>query len=611
MLTLSGMNHRKYHRIAVSLFVVLQGAACGVGDEGTGASDGSSAGDAGSAGTAGVAGSSSSAGSGGQGSQAGQAGSASTAGTAGTGTGGSGGAAGSGAESGAAGTGNGSCDGSAPGTLPHGKAMVSLDPTSGTASAAPNSTSALNNAIDDAGGGALIVIDDGSYSGNVVVDASGADENSPVVIRAQSRLGVTWTGGTWTIKGSFVRIEGIHFKGGAVVVVDQPSHRTRITRCRFSGLANAMTNYVRYLSGVEEHRLDHCTMEGGGGHQIHVKQPSRYIHFERNHFKSMAACGESAQSGTYIYLWDAHVDAVKPANMVIEHNYFDNVCANGETICMKGSDSWVRHNTFSNGNGTGRISARHGAGHRIEGNFMFDAVGMTISGARHRVFNNYLHGCRTGFDLHAGNVEPDHVPAGMFDSQPNDGELCDPQHRDKDDDGDGTVDEGCENPYEPVVDSVFANNTVITEGSSQVGFMIGSLRSTLSLNYDASDNWFVNNLTYSAGGAALLWAFEHASGNEFASNVFFGADSDSRAGLEEHDPQLTPTDGVFRPTPVSGYVVEEGEVLVGSGFGGLVVCDDLDGDVRGATNDIGCDQVSSSSSVAEPLTAQDVGPDAS
>ena len=493
--------------------------------------------------------------------------------------------------------------------LPHGKSVVILDPASNNADATPSSTSGLQNAIGNANGGGLILIEDGSYSGNVNVNADGADDAHPLVIRAKSRLGTKWTSGTWTITGSFVRIEGIHFEGGARVVIDVPSTRTRLTRCRFSGVGNTATTYVSYQSGIEEHRFDHSTVEDGGGHQIYVKQPSRYVQFDHNHFKSMAACGEDAQSGTFMYLWDAHVDAVKPANMVVEHNFFDNICANGETICSKGSNSWIRYNTFANGNGTGRISLRHGGGHEVVGNFLFDGVGMTISGARHRVYNNYLFDCRVGFDLHAGNVEPDHVPPGMFDSQPNDNELCDPQHRDKDDDGDGQVDEGCENPYEPVMDSVFANNTVVTDGSAQTGFLIGSLRSTLSLNYEAGDNWFVNNVVYSAGGADLLWAFEHAGDNDFANNVYFG-DSQTHSGLEQIDPKLALTGGLYRPSSSSAAVVGQGTVLDGNGYGGLVVCDDVDGQVREAANDIGCDQVSSAAVTRAPLTAQDVGPDA-
>jgi len=494
--------------------------------------------------------------------------------------------------------------------LPNGKPVVELAPASSSPDAKPGSVAALKTAIAASQGGGLIVIGDGSYSGDVTVSASGASDNAPVVIRAQTRLGAVWTGGTWTITGSHVRVEGIHFKGGAKVVVAPPSTRTRLTRCRFSGLGNSSTTYVSYSSGIEEHRMDRCAVEDGGGHQIYVKQPSRTIQFDHNHFKSMAACGEDAASGTFMYLWDAHVDAVKPANLVVEHNFFDDICANGETICSKGSDSWIRYNTFANGNGSGRISLRHGGGHVVAGNFMFDATGMTISGARHRIYDNYMFNCRVAFDLHAGNVEPDHVPAGMYDSMPNDKELCDPQHRDKDDDGDGQVDEGCENPYEPVRDSVFANNTVITDGQGEVAFLLGSLRSSLTLQYDSSHNWFVNNLTFAAGGGQYLWTFDHQSDNEFANNVYFGADSDTVAGLIEQDPKLSPSGGLYRPSSASNALLGQGAVLDGNGYGGLVVCDDVDGQGRGATNDIGCDQLSSEPVTRSPLTAQDVGPDA-
>lgn len=273
----------------------------------------------------------------------------------------------------------------------------------------------LKNTVNAASAGDIIVIQDGSYSGNsMTVTANGTAEN-PIKIKAQSIGGVTLTEDTKFIlrKCSYVILEGFVFTNDGTAVKLEGCNNVRISRNTFKLNETSSTKWV-YIGGVwdepttslsHHNRIDHNTFEGKtqAGNFITIDgsgqtQVSQFDVIDHNLFKDNTPRITNEKESIRVG-WSKM--SKSSGFTVIEFNYFENCNGDPEIISVKTCDNIIRHNTIRNSLGT--ISLRHGNRSRVEGNYFFGGEcsaeghcsgGVRFYGENHIIINNYFEGLK-------------------------------------------------------------------------------------------------------------------------------------------------------------------------------------------------------------------------
>jgi poly(beta-D-mannuronate) lyase len=230
----------------------------------------------------------------------------------------------------------------------------------------------------------------------------------------------------------------------------------------------------------------------------------------------------------------------------------------------------IRRNTIRDS--LGGIVLRHGNANWVEGNFIVaGSNGIRIYGNDHWIVNNYLERIAgSGIVLGSGSVR-DHFP----------GES--PESRRGNDAPDGVR---------------LALNTVLDCATAISG---ESHRTLPPLGCMITDNLLVAD-----NGQHVNMPFQ--DGISWGGNIHWGAATDGNApagSFTRSDPKLVAgVDGVRRLTAGSSAINAASRSYRDVGF-------DLDGDRRTGRVDVGADEYSRRQPALRPLTAADVGPNAS
>ncbi|MFJ7493922.1 chondroitinase-B domain-containing protein [Streptomyces sp. NPDC097727] len=460
-------------------------------------------------------------------------------------------------------------------------AAVPLTTTlSGSASAVDTpvgSLSELQSAINGAAPGDRIVLADGTYTvpSGGAIDVSGKNGTgaAPITIVSKTRGGAVLRGERSFVfnNSSNITVSGFAFRQSATMEIPANCSTIRLTRNDFQFADIDGLYWVVVRANDSKIDRNHFHDKTTAGIFIVVDGPgstdmAQNLHIFKNHFSDHSFTG--ANGGEPIRL-GVSGRALSSAHAVVEYNLFERCDGDPEAISVKSSDNTVRYNTIRNSRGG--IVLRHGNHSTVEGNYLIGGTdGVRLYGNDHLIVNNYLNGLSGRALVVGSGTTRDH----------NSGETAD-ERRGND---------ACDR-------AVIVHNSLL----NNAGMLSGETR-----EYEPRDVVIADNLL--VGDSGSLVAMGATTGFTWQSNMVWGAASNGNipsGGYTRADPRLGQgSDGVLR--------LSAGSPAIGAAtLGSPAVVDDIDGDQRGSTRDIGADEYSTLPALRHPLTTADVGPNAS
>ncbi len=463
-----------------------------------------------------------------------------------------------------------------------------------------NSNSGLSSAVSNALPGDCIVLANGAYSG-FTISRDGAS-NAPIVIRAANLGGATISSGIIRFNGtSFVTVEGLNITtAGSAQTVDGESFpvgvwfdsadNCRITRSTFrlSGHANG-AQFIMLGGNSNRNRIDHCEFGPNtvdGAHYIFVRGQRTIAGVTPDPLQDRGPWSDG----------DGPVNPNMARNTQIDHNYFhDMASGTAEAIVLGGLGitgdyqnlgTIVESNLFVRCDGDPECISIKSSGNTIRYNTILTSVGGIVSrsGNQNQIIGNFIRGGGTGIRIH----EKDHTVYNNYVENTSDYPF---------NIGNGNIYNQTGFTHAQVVRARVAHNTFVQINSRPV--IIGwSSRPLLP-----QDCVFANNIL--SGSAPLLSATN--DGNTLYSNNIANGNLGSSLPSSQFmlvDPLLATSGGILKLTSGSPAI----NAANGSFYS--FVTDDMDGQARSGSRDIGADEFSSATILRRPLTTADVGPNA-
>jgi len=473
----------------------------------------------------------------------------------------------------------------------------------------------LQDAVNAANPGDVFVVSNGSYNDfEASFEANGTVEN-PIIIKAETIGGVTLTGESHFVfeKSSHVIFEGFIFdgEGDDTLIKLVGSNNIRITRNVFELKTTESIKWV-YIGGIyndytfqfqsHNNRIDHnvfqnkttpghyITIDGTSNEDESDSRQSQYDRIDHNHFKNNSPRAANEQESIRIG-WSQM--SMSSGYTIVEHNLFEDCDGDPEIVSVKSSDNIIRHNTFLRSYGT--LSLRHGNRNRVEGNYFFGGDkangtfetstiytgGIRIYGTDHVIVNNYMEGLKgTRWDAPIALTQGDAIDGSSSDFTKHFraervaivyNTLVNNTYGIEigfDNDGDYSKE---------LKDITIANNIVTGSENDLVRYIDG--------NDQSGEITWSNNIMYPAGDA----------------NMVSGGSTFSEAEVSNTDPNLTNDGTIWRSTDASP-TIESGS--------SLNITQDIDGQTRPEISTAGADHFSTESVRFDPLTSEDVGPNA-
>jgi len=441
-----------------------------------------------------------------------------------------------------------------------------------------NSVSTLTARINAALPGDEIVVSNGVYTttASLGISRTGTAPNR-ILIRAETVGGVEITGThgfSFNNGAAYVTVQGFKFTHAASINLTTSSHHCRLTR-NIIQLTIPATNDVSYvnISGddmeVDRNELRNKSTLGnmlditGSGSQV-----ARRLWVHHNYFHDFTSPGGN---GAETIRWGLSGLSLSTGDGLCEYNLFVRCNGENEMISNKSSGNTYRYNTVIDAR---EISQRHGNDCLYYGNYMRNSEGIRIYGDRHRIFNNYFGTNSVGVNM--GN-------------------------------GDGDVYNGAAlTAHDRPDDNVVVFNTFVGNNTHyQMGGRTGGLGS--------SNTVVANNIFVGGGNMAGISSSAPYTGS-WSNNIRWntsGAGNMPTPAYTNVNPQLEKDgNGV--------YHLQSGSPAINAGksavdyYGASVsfgsITNDLDGQLRDSTRDIGADEFSNAPILVRMLTTNDVGP---
>ena len=270
----------------------------------------------------------------------------------------------------------------------------------------------------------------------------------------------------------------------------------------------------------KNNRFDHNHLVGkrNKGVTMAVKMNSEasrnnYHRIDHNYFGPRPILGSNG--GETLRIGTSHFSRMD-SNTIVENNYFDRCDGELEIISSKSGKNKILNNTFFESRGT--LTMRHGNDTIVEGNVFFGngvdhTGGIRVINARQTVRNNYMEGLK-GTRFGGALVVMNGVPNGPI------------------------------NRYDPVVEALIENNSLINSDNLQLGVGSDEERSG-----PPSDTVFQNNLIYNSDGRDVFTVYDDMSGIDFKENVLGSMDPpDFTIGFSRENIKLSrSTNGLMYP----------------------------------------------------------------
>jgi len=427
-----------------------------------------------------------------------------------------------------------------------------------------NSLAALQDEINNAKPGAIIVVENGSYSADqpILIQVQGTAEN-PITIQAATIGGVeiTGTSGFNIVRpSSYIVIKGFKFRHESGKTKIEPGATfCRITRNVFE--CEGMGAYLT-VSG-DDNQIDHNTFQNKftEGQMISIQGPGKsemaqrtWIHHNYfSNFKPTANNCGSIQVGL-------SGRSLSSSNTLVEYNLFSETRGENENICNKSCDNIYRYNTF--GEGVSELSLRHGNGCQVYGNFFLGSEGIRFYGHNHKIFSNYFERCNPAINIGNGDGI---VPKDKLTSHDRPDSVC-------------------------IVFNTLYNNTrnVIMQGRKN--------------GLGATEIVFANNIIQ--GGSVAVKVDGTIVNPVWDGNIIWKTDGIGTipsGGYTESDPKL------IRGAKETAHLQDDSPAI-GKARGSYPFATvDIDGQSRSSKLDIGADQRQKSKGLNHVLTVEEVG----
>ncbi|MEV0092901.1 polysaccharide lyase 6 family protein [Streptomyces sp. NPDC050738] len=448
------------------------------------------------------------------------------------------------------------------------------------------SLTALQTAINTAGPGDVITVANGTYavpdSAPITVQGRhGTNKDVPITIVAQSRGGVVLTGKQSFVfsDSSWVTISGFAFRQSTTLEVPTSCTGIRLTRNDFQLADISGLHWVMIRGNDSKIDRNHFHNKSQLGIMLGVEgEPpvngdgdiATGVVIFKNYFSDHSFTGDNG--GEPIRLGVSPY-ALSTAGATVELNLFERCNGDPEAISVKSSGNFVRRNTIRDSKGG--IVLRHGNSTTVDSNWILDGEeGIRIYGNNHVIANNYVSGLSGTALIIGSGSERDHLPGEPSTS------------RTGNDAPDGVT----------VVHNTLRNNAKTLAGEPQ--------RTEEPRDCVVADNLLV-------GDSGTLVAMATTVRFTWQSNILFGAATDGNipaATYTRTDPKLvTGSDGIARLSAGSPAI---GQATFQPAQSMPPLAYDIQGDPRGTTRDVGCDEYSTATALYRPLTPADVGPNA-
>lgn len=428
-----------------------------------------------------------------------------------------------------------------------------------------HSLSELQEAVNNAQPGAVIIVANGNYTTTADIDISVQGTAArPITLRAASDgLAIIDGEGGFHVKApaAYVTIQGFFFK-----------HRSSRTRtdagtsfCRFSRNTFETTgDGENLLVNGNDHQVDYNTFQHkdamgrfiairGTGTQIAERLWIHHNYFF-DHKRQKGNGAESLQFGLSGF-------SLSSSNSIVEYNLFEDCDGETELISIKASGIMLRYNTIRNC--PAHFTLRHGNHNTVYGNYFFNTPGLRIFGDDHVIHSNYFEQCYPAINIGNGGAEvADGAPLTSHDR-----------------------------PDRVLIafNTLVNNKQNISQQPRNNG--IGATQITIAHNIIS-------------GGPVAAKLSGPLTGTTWEDNTLFQVDSpgDMPAGAYTiRDPKISPDKkGIWHLKKAYPAVIKDAAIL-------SLITFDMDGQPRKAPMDAGADQVSKAAVTAWPLTKEQTG----
>jgi hypothetical protein len=442
----------------------------------------------------------------------------------------------------------------------------------------PVTSKKINSAIASASPSDVVIIPDGTYSGfNQIFVPSNVNgtEANPITLKAATAGGVTFKGNSATplifIQGDWWIIRDFKFIDVSEVgdnhtygILTRDATGTRVTNNYFEGfgvltdankkswciwMGNRGTSYYS--------RVDHNTFIENEAECVSISTAAFFCQVDHNYFKDSLKDGSNGFEGL----------AVLGKNNTIEYNLFENMAAEPETISNKSSSNTYRYNVFKSTSGKEcyGLVLRGGNGCIVESNYFFDvgSQNIRVHGKGHKIINNYFE--NPGYSailLAEGGVNH----ANVSDILVLNNTIVNPVNR------------GIHIGWWPTGD-VKPNNLTFKNN------IIQSSTGTLVRDEGHTGTFIWKNNLHYATGRASYWIKD-------------GGVREVDSGITHATPNLLKGQYIYRLQASSTNAINKGVKDIN-------VTTDIEGDLRDASLDIGCDEFSGT--IGRPISESEVG----
>ncbi|GHA84501.1 hypothetical protein GCM10009069_04510 [Algimonas arctica] len=365
---------------------------------------------------------------------------------------------------------------------------------------------ALNAAVP----GDIITLANGTWDDFEIVFSGQGEKDRPITLTAETPGQVILSGqSNLRVAGEYLEVSGLVFKNGYTPTSEVISFRLNSnTLANHSRITNVVIDNYNQPERQEvdfwimmygkNNRFDHNHIVGKSNKGVTMavrldSEASQQNHhrIDHNYFGPRQILGSNG--GESLRIGTSHHSRTDSFTTV-ENNYFDRTDGELEIISNKSGKNEFLNNTFYESRGT--LTMRHGNNNLVEGNVFFGngadhTGGIRVINAGQTVRNNYMEGLK-GTRFGGALVIMNGVPNGPI------------------------------NRYDPVINALIENNTLVDSDNIQLGAGSDEERSGAP-----SDSLFERNLIVNTDGLDVFTVYDDMSGIDFNNNVL--ADTNSPA----------------------------------------------------------------------------------
>ena len=274
-----------------------------------------------------------------------------------------------------------------------------------------SSVNALQNAINGANAGDVIILANGTYLNSTL-----SISKSNIIVKAATPGGVYWNSDVSpanpansgvnriTISGSYVTFSGFQFTSGDIgmgFIVQVTGSYNILTQLNFSGYY--AQKYIRIVGGTQYNEITYCNIEkkpaaAASGCTIQISTSFTVPGYHKIRYCSFkdfyGTAGDFGNEPIRIGLSTENDNA---SRTIVEYCYFNNTGqGDSESVSVKSMENTIRFCTFTNQQNA-MLCFRNGDNNVAYGNFFINAGGIRVKEANNIFcYNNYFENSGVG-----------------------------------------------------------------------------------------------------------------------------------------------------------------------------------------------------------------------